>query len=85
MNKMKLETLWDRVKDWARANNHEVVDSYGIVGVAPIWGYYVSFWFEKLGIPFVGIINLEQEEYQDESGEWESEWIAYYETTLKEG
>lgn len=35
MRRLRMETLWTRVRAWAAANGHEYVDSYGVVGVAP--------------------------------------------------
>jgi hypothetical protein len=67
---MRMEWLWTRVKRWAKRHGHEYNDSYGVVGVAATWGYLVAFWFRKLKIGDVGIINLDM----DDEGEWFATW-----------
>lgn len=68
---LKLDDLWTQARAWA--DNQGLKHScYGVQGIAPLCGYYVKFWFDKLGIKYQGLIHLE--ELEDE----EATWVAHY-------
>ena len=70
----KLEHVWQAARRYAKRNGYKIVETYGVIGVAPFWGYAAGAWFTYLKVPFDEPLELYQ--LDDKRSSWMVEWIV---------
>ena len=69
----KLEHIWKGARRYARKNGYNVMETYGVVGVAPFQKFAVPAWLGYLEVPYQQPIHLY--EIFDNKFSWVAEWI----------
>lgn len=68
----KLEDIWRAARRYAKQHGYKVVESYGVMGVAPFQTFAVSAWLGYLQVPHKGPIHFH--EIFDNKLSWVAEW-----------
>ncbi len=68
----KLEHIWQAARRYARQNGYKVVETYGVMGVAPFQKFAVAAWLGYLEVPYQEPIHLS--EIFDNKFSWMAEW-----------
>lgn len=70
----KLEHIWQAARRYARQNGYKVVETYGVMGVAPFQRFAVGAWLGYLQVPYQKPIELY--EIFDSKFSWVAEWSS---------
>ena len=68
----KLDHLWRAARTYAKRNNYNLLEMYGVIGVAPFCEDKVGAWFTYLDIPFRHPLEVYQ--LYDKDLTWIVEW-----------
>jgi len=71
----KLDHIWQAARTYARRNNYKILETYGVIGVAPFCEDKVSVWLTYLNIqcgPPVEVYQL-----YDKKLTWIAEWSIW--------
>ena len=68
----KLEHIWQAARRYARQNGYKVVETYGVMGVAPFQKFAVGAWLTYLKVPYREPIHFQ--EIFDNKFSWVAEW-----------
>lgn len=70
----KLEHIWQAARRYARENGYKVVETYGVMGVAPFQKFAVAVWLGYLQVPHCRPIHIYK--IFDNKFSWVSEWSS---------
>jgi hypothetical protein len=70
----KLEHIWHGARKYAKQHGYKVMETYGVVGVAPFQKHAVSAWLGYLGIPPKEPLHFY--EIIDNKFSWVAEWSS---------
>lgn len=68
----KLEHIWRAARRYAKERGYKVVETYGVMGVAPFQKFAVSAWLTYLQVPHKSPIHFH--EIFDNKFSWMAEW-----------
>ncbi len=68
----KLEHVWQAARRYAQRRGYNVVETYGVVGVAPFQKFAVAAWLGYLEVPYKEPIHFH--EIFDSKFSWVAEW-----------
>ena len=70
----KLSHIWLAARRYAKHNDYKVVETYGVMGVAPFQKFAVAAWLTYLKVPHKQPIELY--EFFDNKFSWAAEWSS---------
>ncbi len=70
----KLEHIWRAARTFAKQNGYQVMELYGVVGVAPFLTKTVAAWLGYLQVPYREPIHFY--EIIDNKFSWVAEWSS---------
>ncbi len=68
----KLEHIWQAARRYAKRRGYNVMETYGVVGVAPFQKFAVAAWLGYLQVPYREPIHFH--EIFDNKFSWATEW-----------
>ena len=70
----KLNHIWQGARRYAKQNGYKVVETYGVMGVAPFQKFAVGAWLALLQVPHQEPIHFH--EIFDNKFAWVAEWSS---------
>ena len=70
----KLEHIWRAARAYAKRRGYRVMETYGVVGVAPFQKFAAAAWLGYLQIPFSHPVHFR--EIFDNKFSWAVEWTS---------
>lgn len=70
----KLEHIWKAARRYAKQNGYKIVETYGVMGVAPFQKFAVSAWLGYLQVPYKQPLHFQ--EVFDNKFSWVAEWSS---------
>ncbi len=71
----RLEDIWDGAREFAKIHNYNVIEGFGVMGVAPFIPERASVWLGYLKVPFDNPVEIYKQNETDEST-WVAEWMV---------
>ena len=68
----KLDHIWRAARIYARQNNYKLLETYGVIGVAPFSEDKVAVWLTYLNVPYRPPVEVYQ--LYDKDLTWIAEW-----------
>lgn len=71
----KLDDIWQAARVYAERNGYKIVETYGVMGVAPFQKHAVTAWLGYLKVPFDEPVEVYQTG-SDHEFVWVAEWMV---------
>ena len=70
-----LNDIWQAARVYAEQNGYNVIETYGVMGVAPFQKHAVSAWLGYLKVPFDEPVEVYQS-WGEHEFVWLAEWLV---------